>query len=392
MPAFFLMPAEVAVHVCGPYKGAELLQKVWCALVFGCLAFAVGCGGGSGSTPGQTQSSSGDTTWSATAAYSAGDVVKYNGETYTALVPHLLGPGINWTPASSPTLWSKGGTYAGPIAPKTTPYPAPPPTWQEHWFEHNQNLRLIVYNDTVAVYFDNDVNTEAGKWILPYLTKMWQYTQNTYGGAAKTLSTDRLYSITHEGKYYGGHPSYYYDPSHDYRNVIDVGGDNWMTPQYELMTHEAGHIVESVASGKYGSPAFPLWGDSKWMEFYIYDVYSGLGMTTEAQDFYNRMMAPDHVDDFPVPNTHWFRDWFYPLWRDHNKAQVMANYFRLMGQYYPTNGQYFAHDQNWGEFVHFMSGAAGVDLRPQAQTAFGWPAEWESEYEQAKQDFPEITY
>ncbi|MEC3980106.1 hypothetical protein [Amycolatopsis sp. H20-H5] len=268
----------------------------------------------------------------------------------------------------------------------------PPANWQEHWFEHNQNLRRIAYNDTVALYFDNDVDPNAQSWALPYLTSMWQYAQRTYGNSGNRMTSDRLYSIHHEGKYFGGHPSTVYDASHDYRNVSDVGGQGWNTPQYEVATHETGHIVESIAAGKHGSPAFGLWGDSKWMEFYIYDVYTSLGMTTEAESFYDRMMAADHVDSFPRAGTHWFRDWFYPLWRDHGHAQVMVRFFALLGQYFPASGQDFARSMNWGEFVHFMSGAAGVNLRGLATTAFGWPSTWDTQFQQARRDFPQITY
>lgn len=47
---------------------------------------------------------------------------------------------------------------------------------------------------------------------------------------------------------------------------------------------------------------------------------------------------------------------------------------------------------NWGEYVHFTSGAAGSDLKELAKAAFGWPPEWETQLEQAKQKFPQITY
>jgi hypothetical protein len=325
--------------------------------------------------------------WSSTVTYDTGDVITFNGQTYTALVPHTLAAGINWTPANSPQLWSLGGTCRGPIPARTPQFTPPPATWQEHWFEHVQLMKLIAYNNTTALYFDDDVNKDAGKWMLPYLTKMWKYAQTTYGG---NTTVDRLFSLHHEGKYSGGHPSYFYSSSHDFRNLSDVGGSGWINPQYEVVTHETGHVVESVASGKNGSPAFPLWGDSKWMEFYIYDVYVALGMTTEAQNLYNRLITT--TDSFPVAGAHWFRDWFYPLWRDHGHAQVMVNFFRLLGQYFPTSGNNFSRDLNWGEYVHFMSGAAGTDLRPLATTAFGWPANWESQFQAARQAFPQVTY
>ncbi|MCA1187941.1 hypothetical protein LCD36_16025 [Saccharopolyspora sp. 6T] len=279
------------------------------------------------------------------------------------------------------------------LAVPTARAPEPPPeTWQEHWFEHSEELRLADHNDTVALYFDRDVDQAASEWLLPYLTSMWQYAQRTYGNSGNRMNEDRLYSIHHEGKHFGGHPSTVYDESHDHRNVSDVGGTDWTTPQYEIVTHETGHIVELIAAGKHGSPAFGLWGDSKWMEFYIYDVYVGLGMEAEAQDFFDRMSADDHVDDFPREGTHWFRDWFHPLWRDHGGAQVMVRYFALLGEHFPASGDSFSRELNWGEFVHFMSGAAGKNLKEQATGAFGWPDDREQQFTKARQEFPGVTY
>lgn len=34
----------------------------------------------------------------------------------------------------------------------------PPETWQEHWFEHNQLVTRVYYDDDVAVYYDNEVD------------------------------------------------------------------------------------------------------------------------------------------------------------------------------------------------------------------------------------------
>lgn len=286
-------------------------------------------------------------------------------------------------PAAAPDIGrpTETGPWEGPL----------PPQWREHWHEHTQQLSLVGHNDTVAVYFDPDVIFNAVTWLLPYLTRMWQYVLDTYGSHTNLLGAGRLYSIHHEGRYDGGHPATVYDASHDFRNVSDVGGDNWTVRQYEVVTHESGHIVEAVASGRHGSPAFPLWGDSKWMEFYIYDIYTVLGMSDEARRFNNQMLRQS--DPFPVAGTHWFRDWFHPLWSDHGAA-VMVRFFALLGRYFPAtdNGQDFARDLNWGEFVHFMSGAAGEDLRPLASRAFDWPRQWRDQHRQATQAFPHIQY
>lgn len=281
-----------------------------------------------------------------------------------------------------------GAGGAGGSAPLATcpGGPMPPATWQEHWFEHNQNVKLIDFDECAAIYFDADVPLAQAEWIFPFVSKVWRYSLATYGA----MGPERVYAIFHQGKYSGGHPSYYYDSSHDNRNVSDAGGGDWSDGNWDLTSHELGHIVESTASHtKYGSPAFGLWQDSKWMEFYQYDVYVGLGMTEHAEVVFDRFT--NQSDDFPRAGTRWFRDWFYPLWRDYGHAQVMVRFFSLLEQHYPAQNKRMGA-MNWGEYVHFTSGAAKKDLKPLATTAFGWPAEWETQLQQAKQKFPQITY
>src|SRR6186713_436260 len=117
---------------------------------------------------------------------------------------------------------------------------APPSTWQEHWFEHNQLLHLVFADTSVAVYFDNDVNASV-TWPNTYLAQAWNYTKATYGALG---SDSRLWPIFHAGKYSGGHPSTYFDVSHDLRNVIDVGSSDpnaWTSGtgnDIDLTTHE----------------------------------------------------------------------------------------------------------------------------------------------------------
>lgn len=267
---------------------------------------------------------------------------------------------------------------------------APPATWQEHWFEHNQVVKLVYYNDDVAVYFDDDINKTNASWVFSFMTNVWKYSKQVYGSMG---GDGRLYVIIHQ-KYPGGHPSYYYNASHDYRNVIDVGGSDFSSPSgwnIDVLTHEVGHIVESTTNGAKGSPAFRIWGDSKWCEIYGYDVYNGIGMTSDAKRIYDSCI--NGTDSFPKPGTAWFKNWFYPLWNNYGKSQALSKYFQLLSQYYPKNSDgSFTRSMNMGEFVHFMSGAAGADLKPLATNAFGWTSEYETEYQKARQDFPLIIY
>ncbi len=269
------------------------------------------------------------------------------------------------------------------------PPPAPPATWQEHWFEHNQLLANVYYDNDVAVYYDSDMS-RAVTWPNAYLAKVWRYTKSVYGSFG---GDSRLFAVYHNGKYSGGHPSTYYDASHDYRNAVDVGPGPWTSGtgnDLDLVTHEVGHLVEGASKGVHGSPAFGLWGDSKWNEIYIYDVYKGLNMTGDLARWYNLMLAAS--DNFPRRHTYWFRDWFYPVYSKYGGSAVLNRYFQLLAQYYPQSGGNYATGMNWGEFVHFWSGAAGTDLKPLATLAFGWNATWEAQLAQARSQFPLVTY
>lgn len=280
----------------------------------------------------------------------------------------------------------------------------PPATWKEHWFEHNQLLNRVFNDANVAVYYDNEVDRSI-TWPNTFLAQVWSYTKRTYGAFG---NESPLYVILHTGKYSGGHPSTYMDASHDYRNVIDCGSSStqaWKSGtgnDLDLTTHEVGHIVEGAAKGVHGSPAFDIWHDSKWMEIYIYDVYLGLGRTADAQRWYN-LVSPGS-DSYPRAQSHWFKDWWYPLYTQYGKTVVLNKYFTLLAANFPkhvvsngvTNINEYSRKLNFGEFVHFWSGAAGADLKPLALTAFGNKDEqgndWTVQLQQAKLTFPGVTY
>jgi hypothetical protein len=268
----------------------------------------------------------------------------------------------------------------------------PPATWQEHWFDHRQLLRLYHSDDDCAIYTDPDVRLDEIGWLPGYIKVTWQYSKATYG---EGFGPDpRIYSIHHAGRHGGGHAGYYVSPVHDHHNVSDCGLDTWRETSYlafELPAHEIGHSVESANNNRHGSPAYEIWGDSKWAEFYIYDLYTALGMHGGAAAVQRRFTS--NRDDFPRRGTRWFRDWFYPLWRDCGQAQVMVRFFRLLAQHFPATADgTYERRMNWGEYVHFTSGAAGGDLTRQATRAFGWPREWSDQLERARDQFPGIAY
>ena len=47
---------------------------------------------------------------------------------------------------------------------------------------------------------------------------------------------------------------------------------------------------------------------------------------------------------------------------------------------------------NWGEFIHFSSGAARTNMKNQATIAFGWTNDMENQFNKARNDFPNVKY
>ena len=266
----------------------------------------------------------------------------------------------------------------------------PPLTWKEHWFEHNQLVNRVYYDEHVAVYYDDDVDRSL-TWPFKTMSNVWKYVKQTYGQFG---DSSRLYVILHQGRYGGGHPRGYFDPSHDFRNTLDCGLDNWSDPTGErigIPVHEIGHIVTFASHNTKGSPSDALWGDSKFMEIFNYDVYKNIGLDEEAQKVIKQMDT--QFDNFPRPGTQWFKNWFYPIYKDHGGASTLNNYFVVLANNFTKDkNNRFVRDLNWGEFIHFWSGAAGVNLKQQATLAFGWPAEWEAQFKQAQIDFPKVKY
>jgi hypothetical protein len=259
---------------------------------------------------------------------------------------------------------------------------------------HNsQTMFLVTYNEHVAFYGDQDfINTNKAQvavWIDAFVTANWQYIKTNYGH----FGANRLYCFMHHNKFGGGTIASMFDTYANGRLTIDVGASNWAESNFtlhEVFTHEMAHLIEGSSHNVHESPFFQVWGDSKWAEIHIYDLYFRTGLA-DAQRSYNGFANQ------PTNGVYWLRDWFYPLWRDYGQTQFLYNMFDLLELYFPKkleNNTNFIYTRraNWGEFFYFLSGAAGVSLKAKATTVFGWPASTEAQWNQAKIDFPNITF
>jgi hypothetical protein len=115
-----------------------------------------------------------------------------------------------------------GGAWEDPVGTEPERKLADPPaTWQEHWFDHRQLLRLYHHDEHCAIYLDPGVRRAEVRWLPRFINVTWQYSKAAYG---EGFGPDpRIYSIHHTGRHGGGHAGYYVSPVHDYRNVSDCG-------------------------------------------------------------------------------------------------------------------------------------------------------------------------
>jgi hypothetical protein len=282
---------------------------------------------------------------------------------------------------------SGGGGGEGPSLGVCPGGPEPAVNWTEHWFEHTQKLKRAYYDDCIALYFDADVTPTVQAWMVPFLDKAWTYSLSTYG----KMGSERIYVVMHQGRYLGGHSATFTEDSHDNHAVIDMGLNTWVDGEWDLPAHLLSFLVDTEGSHtKFGAPKSEHYANQGFPLIYKYDLYLALGLDATAASALSSFSAISNSE--PFAKTYWFRDWFYPAWRDHGHAQLFANYQTLLEKYYPVDADNWMPTMNYGQYFHFMSGAAGVDLVPLARTAFQWHPDFDDEIAAAKVDFPDIKY
>lgn len=378
------LAAPLLLAACGSLIGLGELDKSECV---------VDCG----ASPGGGSSSSGSASASASAGAGAGVTAGAGGGGgggATAGIGALNGGsgGVANAGSGGTTTNIAGSDSAGaggdvPGVEMCPGGPVPAATWKEHWLGHGEALTRVYYDDCIALYFDADTNPATKDWLIPFLDKAWAYSLATYG----KLGPERIYVVVHEGKHEGGHSSTFVEASHDNHAVIDMGQDGWADGDYDLPAHLLGFLVDSEgAHTKFGAPKSSDYENVGFPLIYKYDLYRALGLTSVAASALTEFNAIKNAQ--PSADTYWFKDWFYPVWRDHGHAQVFANYQTLLQKHFTVGADLWMPDMNYGQYFHFMSGAAGVDLVPLARTAFHWTSQFDDELTAAKVDFPDIKY
>lgn len=318
---------------------------------------------------------------------------------------------------------AKAGEKLGPwseVATCTTPGDEWPETWPNFDFDrgyHTGNLVCKYTNDDIAVFVNPaDVNAEGVSmvdldisWMYEPYTKMWVAIRETYKDSygEYLVSDPKLYIVPHYHADGGGLGRLYQYRDYDqlYRNIVHISvgknsgwrwernpgnaGPNFL---YDVMSHESGHIIEGIGSGKKNSPFYPVWLDSKWAEIFQYDIYGKMDPYHQQAWHREYMQLGKHSEQKPAPGAEWYAKWLYPTYRDFGGDQLFLRFFALLGEHYAQRNGELQGDGNLGEYIHFMSGAAGHDVSSYAKDAFGWNDEWALQLEAARNRYPGVTY
>lgn len=373
--------APLALLACGTLIGLGDLDKADC----------VGCAAGGTAGAGQGGASA-----AAGSAASAGAASSVS-------VGGYLGAGSSSGGANTSGVGLTGGTFPnqneggsgmggaggeGQSSGECPGGPMPPFDWKETWYDHTEQLTRVYYDDCIALYFDAGVAPAVKDWLVPFLAASWAYSLASYG----QLGPERLYVVVHQGsKYLGGHSATYGEATHGNHSVIDMGLESWPQDYYDLPAHLMGFIVDTEgAHTKLGAPKSEHYGNQGFPLIYKYDLYTALGLTSTASSALAQFNSLSNAQ--PAAGTYWFRDWLYPLWRDHGHAKIFADYMTLLQDYYPVDNDGWMPTMSYGQYIHFMSGAAGQNLEPLARNAFEWRPDFDAELAAAKTEFPAITY
>lgn len=284
----------------------------------------------------------------------------------------------------------------------TTKVEFAPEVIREKWWDFRSEMHRAYLDDQVAVYLASDVDSNIVRWAGPNMNKVWKYTKATYGAYGED---GRLLVFAHGPEYLepGGvffaTLAGYMDGTVNYRNMLVATSSVWQDTMtmMAVMTHEVSHIIEGSSYGIKGSPSAKLWGDSQFADIVIFDTFLAMGWNDWAQEVIRN--GQTNGVNYPNPNrrNYWFRDWWYPLYMKYGKTQLLVKYMKSISENVHTKINWegfkeYTEDLNLGEFVHFMSGAAGADLKAQAKIAFDWTMENEQQLINAKEDYPNIKY
>ena len=245
------------------------------------------------------------------------------------------------------TGWAAAEEPCHPDAPETI----------ANYVRDGMALTRVACNADVATYFDAGLVEQSPAttaWLSPFISDIWKYLKQEYGSCAVARELPApigpgceafgapkpMLAFLHKSGSGGGTIRQRFDASSSFRTTIDVGVSDFLEDNSTLrdtMVHEACHQVEGASQGVHDSPAFPVWGDSKWAEFCVFDFYTRTGRSLDARRAFDKFSSGSDGLPAGASNAAWFRDWFFPLWQQEGGSPaVMERFFGLLSQHSPS--------------------------------------------------------
>ncbi|HET9958010.1 MAG TPA: fibronectin type III domain-containing protein [Polyangiaceae bacterium] len=297
--------------------------------------------------------------------------------------------------------------YTSTRSAKTANASAPASFVTGNWYpKANEQLDKVYSDANIVVYRDSKVtdvpDANAIAWLTPALSEAWAYIKANY----PVFSGPQLQVILGNQKG-SASVTYAYSSQNAYRNAIFSFSDKWSLAdrhawKFESLMHEMNHIVESNNNEMQNSPSYSAWGDSRWGEIFMYDLFSHLASVpaTGVEATHAQTLLDSWWEARDGVGAHWLQGWYYPLYTGALGNNAPANrgvaflnkYFSLLAQYYPKFTNEYARTMNLGEYIHFCSAAAGLDLTTVARSVFRFDRrpEVEAQLAQAQLDFPDV--
>jgi len=280
----------------------------------------------------------------------------------------------------------------------------------------DETFTKIFSDASVTVYRDSKATRPVGagsapivasdvSWLTPSLSEAWSYIKSQYP----------MYSGPQLSVVLGSQPdnpaasvTYAWSDKNAYRNLVfsfnaDWSTRNFSTWPFQSLMHELNHIVESNNNEMQDSPSYAVWGDSHWGEIFMYDLYKHLASvpSTGVAISDAEALRLSWWEARDTVGSRWLQDWYWPLYNGtlgntaagHSGAAFLRKYFELLAQNYDRIASEYTHSMNLGEYVHFCSAAAGVDLTNAARSAFHFERRplAEAQLAQAQLDYPAVS-
>lgn len=269
----------------------------------------------------------------------------------------------------------------------TDPDGSPPRAMVESWGGYSEKVNRQILINGVGVFYDADVDREI-EWPLSFYGKIWPEILSKYGFFGNGAS---LHVVGHGDAAAPTFSGNYLQTETENKNVIDLPiTELELTAQTsDLSLKLLGQLVEGGNNRANGAPATTVWGES-FVEIFTYDMYMALDLEADAERVKTAYL--ESTSNLPVAGTNWFQDWLLPIYENYNGIGIFSNFFSTIAEFYPTNGGSYVSDFTVGEFIHFWSGAAGDDLQPMFEEAFGWNDTWAQELVIAQAKYPDLPY